>query len=283
MPRRRSPRPPATCRRYAGAAQALRAIADTYPTPSLAAGAALAEGRAALLAGESERGHRGLHGGRGALVGARRALRGGQRAAGARGGPRARTATRRGRTRSGGGGDDVCGVRGGHLGRGTRPVCGAPPSAASARGAGRPKRCSGSSATTGWSASEEWIGAMVDLKGFRYLERMLAEPGREFHVSSDLRGARHRRGGSSSQGRWRWRGGSSDGLPVIDDQARAAYRRRLAEVDEDIEEAVLMNDPGRRPWPSATATSWSRSWPALSDSVGGSDSPTEVRSGPAPA
>jgi hypothetical protein len=44
-------------------------------------------------------------------------------------------------------------------------------------------------------------------------------------------------------------GGAPDrgeGLPVIDDQARAAYRRRLAEVDEDIEDAIRMNDLGRR-------------------------------------
>jgi hypothetical protein len=36
------------------------------------------------------------------------------------------------------------------------------------------------------------------------------------------------------------------GLPVLDPSAREAYRRRLAEVDEDIEEATAMNDPARR-------------------------------------
>jgi hypothetical protein len=35
------------------------------------------------------------------------------------------------------------------------------------------------------------------------------------------------------------------GLPDLDDQARDAYRRRLAEIDEDIEEATRMNDTGR--------------------------------------
>jgi hypothetical protein len=42
--------------------------------------------------------------------------------------------------------------------------------------------------------------------------------------------------------------GTSDvgvGLPVLDDEARDAYRRRLAEVDDDIEEAERMNDLGR--------------------------------------
>ena len=32
---------------------------------------------------------------------------------------------------------------------------------------------------------------------------------------------------------------------MIDDQARAAYRRRLREVEEDIEDARVMNDLGR--------------------------------------
>ena len=41
---------------------------------------------------------------------------------------------------------------------------------------------------------------------------------------------------------------SADGdqpLPVLDEEAREAYRRRLAEVDDDIEEALAMNDTGR--------------------------------------
>jgi hypothetical protein len=39
--------------------------------------------------------------------------------------------------------------------------------------------------------------------------------------------------------------GIGAGLPVIDDEARDAYRRRLADVDDDIEEATRMNDIGR--------------------------------------
>ncbi len=89
---------------------------------------------------------------------------------------------------------------------------------------------------------------LADLKGFRYLERMLADPGREFHVL-DLVAIEHgtishpapTQNDSANFGMDR-----GDGLPVIDDQARAAYRRRLAEVDEDIEDAIAANDPGRR-------------------------------------
>ena len=76
---------------------------------------------------------------------------------------------------------------------------------------------------------------LADLKGFRYLERMLADPGREFHVL-DLVAVAHGTAAVAAVG----------GLPVIDDQARDAYRRRLAEVDEDIDDAISMNDPGRR-------------------------------------
>jgi len=86
-----------------------------------------------------------------------------------------------------------------------------------------------------------------DLKGLRYLERLLANPGREIHVmdlvavergSLPTGGALERNEGSPIVG-------VGAGLPVIDDAARNAYRRRLAKVDDDIEEATRMNDLGR--------------------------------------
>lgn len=84
-----------------------------------------------------------------------------------------------------------------------------------------------------------------DLKGLRYLARLLAEPGREFHVL-DLVAVENgtlgvgRRGDASELD-----GEAGAGLPVIDVQAREAYRRRLADVDEDIDDAARMNDVGR--------------------------------------
>ncbi len=85
---------------------------------------------------------------------------------------------------------------------------------------------------------------LTDLVGFRYLERLLAEPGRELHVLDLV---------AQEQGVAVARPGAGcaetldpgAGLPVLDDQARDAYRRRLADVDEDIEEARSMNDLGR--------------------------------------
>jgi hypothetical protein len=83
-----------------------------------------------------------------------------------------------------------------------------------------------------------------DLKGLRYIQRLLAEPGREFHVLDLVaveRGtrpvARHDEGAAIGPG--------DSAIPALDDQARAAYQRRLAEVDDDIEEARRMNDLGR--------------------------------------
>lgn len=85
--------------------------------------------------------------------------------------------------------------------------------------------------------------AVRDLTGLRYIERLLGDPEREFHVL-DLVAWEHgampaRRAGTDDIH-------PSDGaLPVLDEQARAAYRRRLTEVEDDIEEAERLNDVGR--------------------------------------
>ena len=74
-----------------------------------------------------------------------------------------------------------------------------------------------------------------DLKGMRYLARLLAAPDREFHVL-DLAGTEF---GPVP------REGIGDTGPILDAQARAAYQRRLAEIDEDIDEAMDLGDHGR--------------------------------------
>lgn len=66
---------------------------------------------------------------------------------------------------------------------------------------------------------------MADLKGMQYLAALLAEPGREFPAFEIC-------GGEDI----------GDPVPMIDEEARAAYRRRLADVDQDIEEAEADND-----------------------------------------
>lgn len=103
-------------------------------------------------------------------------------------------------------------------------------------------RCDGDTRTVSFG---ECTVLVRDLKGLRYLARLLAEPGREFHVL-DLVAVEQGTlplGSPVDEGALGLDTGA--GLPLIDEQAREAYRRRLAEVDEDIEEATRMSDLGR--------------------------------------
>lgn len=83
-----------------------------------------------------------------------------------------------------------------------------------------------------------------DLKGMRYLARLLAEPGREFHAldlveaesGAALRGGRPATVVGSVLG---------DAGELLDEQAKQAYRRRLTEIEEDLEEARGCGDERR--------------------------------------
>jgi tetratricopeptide (TPR) repeat protein len=72
-----------------------------------------------------------------------------------------------------------------------------------------------------------------DLKGIRYLAQLLAHPGREFHVL-DLVAAET--GQQMPLG---------DAGEMLDERAKSAYRRRLAEIEEDIEQARALADAER--------------------------------------
>jgi len=105
-------------------------------------------------------------------------------------------------------------------------------------------RCEGDVRTISFAGSTVLLG---DLKGMRYLARLLVRPGHEVHVL-DLVAAEHGHAGPGGVGARDvdavTRGG--DAGPVLDQQARAAYRRRLEEVRADIEEATRTNDLERR-------------------------------------
>jgi hypothetical protein len=85
-----------------------------------------------------------------------------------------------------------------------------------------------------------------DLKGMRYLARLLADPGREFYVL-DLVAAET--GGPVQVERGQAPGLSRTALgdagAMLDVQAKNAYRRRLAEIDDDIEQARAIGDAER--------------------------------------
>jgi hypothetical protein len=85
-----------------------------------------------------------------------------------------------------------------------------------------------------------------DVKGLRYLARLLAFPGREFHVldlvavergwTADVSRATEPGPDCSAMG---------DAGEMLDTRAKEAYRRRLGEIKEDIEEARAMGDIDR--------------------------------------
>lgn len=85
-----------------------------------------------------------------------------------------------------------------------------------------------------------------ELKGFRYLERLLAEPNREFHVLDLIAVERGSLPTRSPTARLEAPGTAGDDAGFhLDDHAREAYRRRLVDIDEDIEDATAMNDLDR--------------------------------------
>ena len=85
-----------------------------------------------------------------------------------------------------------------------------------------------------WSVVFEGRTVRVrDLKGMRYLAQLLAHPGREFHVL-DLVAAET--GQQIALG---------DAGEMLDERAKTAYRRRLAEIEDDIEQARALGDATR--------------------------------------
>jgi tetratricopeptide (TPR) repeat protein len=97
-----------------------------------------------------------------------------------------------------------------------------------------------------WTVTFEGHTVRVrDVKGMHYLARLLAAPGREHHVL-DLVAAESSSGAVVRSG--------AAGVPLaapgdagemLDARAKEAYRRRLAEIDEDIEEARANGDGER--------------------------------------
>ncbi len=207
------------------AAAALSGIAATYRSPALAASAALARGRAALASGDAG----------GAAAECELALAGWQEV----GAPYETAVVRL-----------VLATAQREMGRSVRadleeraahatlerigarlpaPATALPPVRAEAPGAAVFRR-EGDTRTVVFAGN----GVLLrDLKGMRYLARLLAEPDREFHAL-DLLAGEH--GPAPVEG---------DAGPVLDAQAKAAYRRRLTEIDEDVAEAEALGDDTR--------------------------------------
>lgn len=85
-----------------------------------------------------------------------------------------------------------------------------------------------------------------DRKGLRYLTVLLGDPGREFHVTEMV--ARERgwtADGSDASEPGLVSSAPGDAGDMIDARAKAAYQRRLAEIEEDLEEARAFGDAER--------------------------------------
>jgi hypothetical protein len=93
-------------------------------------------------------------------------------------------------------------------------------------------RQDGDTRTIGWGDFEVVIR---DLKGLKYVARLLADPGREFHAVDLVHLMEGHVGPDRSDG----------GIVVLDDAAKDAYRRRLLDIEEDIADAEAANDLGR--------------------------------------
>jgi tetratricopeptide (TPR) repeat protein len=98
-----------------------------------------------------------------------------------------------------------------------------------------------------WSVVFEGRTVRVrDLKGMRYLARLLADPGREFQVL-DLVAAESGPVTVAASGRaiGLSHAGPGDAGEMLDPQAKDAYRRRLAEIEDDIDQARAFGDAER--------------------------------------
>lgn len=94
----------------------------------------------------------------------------------------------------------------------------------------------------------EFAGSTVllkDLKGMRYLARLLAEPGRELHVLDLVAADRPAPAPAPPVADGELPGTYGDTGPLLDDQAVQAYKRRLVEIDEDLDEADRTGDTER--------------------------------------
>lgn len=85
-----------------------------------------------------------------------------------------------------------------------------------------------------------------DLKGMHYLARLLADPGREFHVldlvAAEPSSVAHVESAPTARLRHLALGDAGE---MLDTRAKNAYRRRLAEIDDDIEQAQANGDRER--------------------------------------
>jgi len=91
---------------------------------------------------------------------------------------------------------------------------------------------------------------LKDAKGLRFLAQLLRHPGQEFHaLDLAVHGAKTEMAPAPGAAREVLESGhvadAGSAGPVLDATAKAAYRQRLSELQEELEEAQQFNDTGR--------------------------------------
>ena len=93
---------------------------------------------------------------------------------------------------------------------------------------------------------QKHVAILKATRGLHYLALLLRHPGREFHVC-ELVGqviGRPSLLGKGGQATGAWQGRFlSDAGPILDAQAKAEYKHRLADLRIELEEAERFNDP----------------------------------------
>jgi non-specific serine/threonine protein kinase len=84
-----------------------------------------------------------------------------------------------------------------------------------------------------------------DMRGLHYLAQLLRAPGRQFHASELVGTPGESTQAKAVAGEVPVVMGLGDAGPALDARAGAAYRRRLADLREELEEAERLNDLGR--------------------------------------
>lgn len=98
-----------------------------------------------------------------------------------------------------------------------------------------------------WSVVfEGHVVRLRDMRGVRYLARLLAHPGREFHVVELVAIEQGGRAGTTHviEPGLSFRD-VGDAGEILDARAKDAYRRRLAEIQDDLQEAGALGDGSR--------------------------------------
>jgi hypothetical protein len=140
-----------------------------------------------------------------------------------------------------------------------------------------------------WTVAYE--GSVVrlrDAKGLGHLARLLAHPGREFHVV-ELEAANHQPGyppavgpgGRAGAGELQVRPDLGDAGALLDATAKAAYRARLAELGAELDQAEAQQRPRPgRPGPGRAGVAGGRAGPGGGAGGSGPAGGRPCRAGP---